>query len=319
MNTRLIITLLNIPRVGKKTTNKLLKFELPKQLNILQIKELFIRAKHLNKEINIPSNESIEEGIKKAEKIIEKSNKLNIGYITILDKEFPQKLKFIKNPPPIIYYKGNKECIFNDKSIAIIGSRKANEHSLKVSYRLAEIFTSDEFIIISGLAKGCDEFAHKGCINSKGKTIAVLPCGLDTIYPKSNEFLADEILKYDGCLISEYQVDTEVQKNNLIERDRIQSALSQCVLIVEASIDSGTMHTANYAIEQNKILACYQNPNILNINMGGNEKLIKENKAIIISNKNEINDLKYKINANINIKVDNNINTSNDILQLSFL
>lgn len=315
MNNKLIIILLNIPKVGRETTRELLKFELPKQLNVIEIKELFIRANYSNKKIKIPNDELIREAINSSEKIIEKSNKLNIGYITILDKEYPEKLKSIKNPPPIIYYKGNKDCIFCDKSITIIGSRKASEHSLKVSYRLSEIFTNDNFIIVSGLAKGCDEFVHKGCLNSKGKTIAVLPCGLDRIYPKSNEVLADEILRHNGCLISEYPVDSEVQKNNFIERDRIQSALSQCVLIVEASINSGTMHTANYAIEQNKILACYQNSNISTVNMSGNNKLIKENKAIIISNKNEISNLKYKINN----KIDNNINDLNDIVQLSFL
>lgn len=297
MNEKLILTLLNISRVSRKTINTLLRITKPPEFNSKDIQEMFVSGKRINKKIPIPTLENIELAINKSEEILRNSYQNNIHCITILDKDFPSKLKNIDDPPVLLFYKGNKECICENKSIAIIGSRKATLHGLKIAERLGKIFGEDGFVVVSGLAKGCDEFAHIGCVNVRGKSIAVLPGGLDKIYPSSNERLANKILENGGCLISEYSIGTKPFKNYFVERDRIQSALSKAVLIVETTMDGGTMHTAQYASNQNKILACYNNDKFYGDSdeIKGSRKLITEEKALEIKNEDDIEMLKKKI------------------------
>lgn len=104
---------------------------------------------------------------------------------------------------------------------------------------------------------GCDAEALKGALAAGGKCAVVLPCGINEIYPKSNQWIAEEVLKQGGCLISEYPEGTRPEKYRFVQRDRLQSGMSQGVLVVEAMEKSGTMHTAEYAKKQNRRLACY--------------------------------------------------------------
>lgn len=297
MNERLISTLLNISRVSRKTINVLLKVAKPTGLTPKDIQEMFVNGRRINKKIPIPTLENIELAINKSEETLKNSHENNIQCITILDEDFPSKLKNIDDPPVLLFYKGNKECIFENKAIAIIGSRIATIHGLKIAERLGCVFGKEGFTVVSGLAKGCDELAHRGCVNVKGKSIAVLPAGLDNIYPNSNERLANEIIENGGCLISEYPIGTKPFKNFFVERDRLQSALSKVILVVETNIDGGTMHTAQYALNQNKILACYNNHDFYSNSEAadGNIKLIIEDKALEIKNEVDIEMLKKKI------------------------
>lgn len=302
MNKKLIITLLNISRVSRKTIVNLIENIIEENLNVTKlearsIQQIFIKGRDSDKKIPIPTIESIEEALIKAINIIEESLMLGIKSICILDDNFPNCLKEIKDPPVIIYYKGNINCINNKKTVAIVGSRNATIHGIKVSERLGELFAKDDYIVVSGLAKGIDEAAHLGCLKVKGKTIAVLPSGLDNIYPASNKKLAEDILNNNGCIISEYQVGIKLFKNHFIERDRLQSAISRAVIVVETTITGGTMHTANYALEQNKILACYK-PKIEfknNDYIQGNIKLINENCVMELKYSNDLIKLKERI------------------------
>lgn len=304
MDEQLIITLLNISRVSRKTVVNLIQNIIEENLYIdkleaRSIQQIFIKGRDSNKKIPIPTIESIEEALVKASNIIEQSSMIGINSICILDDNFPKPLKEIKDPPVIIYYKGNINCLKDEKAVAIVGSRNATIHGFKISERLGEIFAQDDYVVISGLAKGIDEAAHIGCLKAKGRTIAVLPAGLDNIYPKSNKKLAEDILKNNGCIISEYQVGTKVFKNYFIERDRLQSALSKAVIVVETTIAGGTMHTANYALEQNKILACYKPEMEFKNNdyLQGNIKLINEKCAMELNHGSDIEKLKECISA----------------------
>lgn len=317
MNAKLIITLLNIPRVSRKTINTLIKAKIASEINLDEIKSMFIQGKLINNRISIPTDEIINEAIIKAEETIYESDKNDINYITILDDDFPNKLKYINDPPVIIYYKGNKKCILDDKSIAIIGTRTPTPHGEKISERLGYLFGKDDFVVVSGLAKGCDEFAHKGCVSIGGKSIAVLPCGLDTIYPASNKELAKLILDNNGCIVSEYPVGVKAFKSYFVDRDRIQSALSQAILVIEAEEKSGTMHTVKFGIEQNKILSCYKNDIVYNTdkNISGNIKLIKESDALAITSSTDIQKLKNQIINKLNYS-NNNDKTPSSILPI---
>ena len=312
MNAKLIITLLNLPRVSRKTINSLIKIKVASRISIDEIKDMFIQGKLVNSRLSIPTDQAINEAIIKADEIIYESDKNGINYITILDDDFPNRLKYINDPPVIIYYKGNKKCILDDKSIAIIGTRTPTSHGEKISERLGYLFGKDNFVVVSGLAKGCDEFAHKGCVNIGGRSIAVLPCGLDTIYPARNKELAKLIIANNGCIVSEYPVGVKAFKSYFIDRDRIQSALSQAILVIESAEKSGTMHTVGFCIAQNKILACYKNIEKYsnNISTLGNIKLINDGRALAISSADDIHNLKNQIINKLKCNNDNDISAS---------
>ena len=149
-------------------------------------------------------NKKIKDDIKRHIKYMQNHN---IDIICIEDKEYPYLLKEIDNPPICIYIIGRKE-ILNEANIAIVGSRDATEYGKYVAKEFAYKLSDNGFNIVSGLARGIDSFAHMGAINAKGKTIAVLGNGLDTIFPKENKKIAEEIINMGGCIISEYPLGT---------------------------------------------------------------------------------------------------------------
>ncbi len=171
--------------------------------------------------------------------------------ISFDDKKYPKKLKEIKNPPRNLYYQG--EIIYNNPCLAVIGSRNCSPENKK---KVLEIIKGlpTETVIVSGLAKGIDTFAHLAAIKSGKQTIAVLPSGIERIYPKENENLAQKIIGSNGLLISEYPAKTRPTKFSFIQRNRITAGLSSAVLVIEAQMKSGTMHTVRFAQQQGKTI-----------------------------------------------------------------
>lgn len=294
----LILTLKNIPKVGTKSIYYFINesINMPKDEN--DIIEVFKNLKQQHKRIIIPTIEQIKIANEKAKEIIYKSKIHDIKMVNLLDDKFPSNLKYIEDVPIQLFYKGNIENLNKKLNISIIGSRKADKVGLETSYNLGKIFASKDYNVVSGLALGCDEYAHKGVLSINKNTTAVMPCSLDTIYPSKNEKLAQDIIDNNGCLVSEYEIGSTLYKNNFIQRDRIESGLSLATIIVQSDINSGTMHTAKYTIKQNRILAC------CNINSSLNQTMIKENKCIIIDKNYNIEGLEAKIkhlNKSINI------------------
>lgn len=173
------------------------------------------------------------------------------------DQKFPRKLNVLSDKPDKIFYMGDIEIINRHKCVAIIGSRNCSEKGLRLAYQTAELAVSKGFVVVNGLALGCDAEALKGALARSGKCVAVMPCGLEQIQPKANQYIADAILENGGCIISEYAEGTPIQMYNYVKRDRIQSGISEGVIIVEAQEKSGTMHTADFATRQRRRLACY--------------------------------------------------------------
>ena len=136
--------------------------------------------------------------------------------------------------------------------------------------------------MVNGLAVGCDTEALLGALDCNGRCVVILPGGLNQIYPKQNENLAERIVNTGGCLISEYPPDVKPQKYTFVERDRIQSGVSQGVLVIETRSDGGTMHTANAAVRQAKRLAVYASELLKNAT--GNQLLEAQHKASVIRN-----------------------------------
>lgn len=201
------------------------------------------------------------------------------------DKLYPEKLLQIKDRPNKIYVVGNIELL-NNKSIAIVGSRISTTYGEYYAAKFAKEISEKGITIISGLAKGIDGIAHQNSKQEKGKTIAVLGCGFNHVYPKENEELFNEIIEDGGCIVSQYSPDTDINLKEVPFRNRIISALSEGVLIVEARHRSGSGVTAKYAFEQNKKVFCL--PNQIGVTTGvGTNNLIKKG-AILVTNSNEI-------------------------------
>ena len=201
------------------------------------------------------------------------------------DELYPKKLLQIKDRPNKIYVVGNIELL-NNKSIAIVGSRISSTYGEYYAAKFAKEISKKGITIISGLAKGIDGIAHQNSKQEKGKTIAVLGCGFNHVYPKENEELFNEIIEDGGCIVSQYSPNTDINLKEVPFRNRIISALSEGVLIVEARHRSGSGVTAKYAFEQNKKVFCL--PNQIGVTTGvGTNNLIKEG-AILVTNPNEI-------------------------------
>ncbi|WP_054198845.1 DNA-processing protein DprA [Clostridium baratii] len=236
--------------------------------------------------------------IKRSEDVIRKNKELKIKTILYTSKQYPDRLKIIKDPPAIIYLKGRNILKHDLKSVACIGTRTPTTFGVNAIKSIVKNLVNEQFTIISGLAEGVDELVHKICLENNGRTIAVLAHGLDIIYPKKNEGLANHILEKGGTLLSEFPVGTKIEKFMFVNRNRIVSALSKGVVMIEAKQKSGTRHTVNFAIEQNKPIFCPVFTSF-SIYSGLNLELIKEKKATTINGNDDyvkiISELGYKI------------------------
>ena len=215
--------------------------------------------------------------------MIEKSNNVKIIYKN--EEKFPKLLRDIKNPPEKIYAIGNIELL-NKPSIAIVGSRCYSEYGKRMAKRFTTDLVNEGLAIISGLAIGIDSFAHEECINSGGKTVAVLGCGFKHIYPEENENLYKKIINSGGCVITEYSEDVEARKEFFPIRNRLISGLALGTLVIEAHYRSGSTITARYCIEQNRKLFCIPS-SIDNKNSSVTNNLIKKG-ANLVTNVQDI-------------------------------
>lgn len=196
------------------------------------------------------------------------------------DKEFPQELLSIKDPPKELYIIGNKKLL-NKKSIAIVGTRNCTKYGAECAKKIAKNISKKEICIISGMALGIDTFAHSEAIKQNGNTIAVLGGGFDYIYPEENIELFNKIIENNGLVISEYPPKTKAILSKFPYRNRIISGLSMGVLVVEATLGrSGSLVTARYAKEQNKKI--FSIPGNINLKTSkGTNWLIKEGAKLV--------------------------------------
>ncbi len=147
-----------------------------------------------------------------------------------------------------VYYRGNLEILDLPK-VAIVGTRKPNKYAVEWTRKIVKLFVENGFVTVSGLAFGIDTAVHKFTLDYGGKTIAVLPSGLKNIYPASNEKLALKIIENQGLLITEYDDNVKIRKYHFHDRNRIIAALADSLFVMQAPIRSGTLITANWALE----------------------------------------------------------------------
>jgi len=205
-----------------------------------------------------------------------------IKTISIQDKNYPKLLKEIKDPPGVLYYRG--EILPEENCFAIVGTRMASSYGKQVALEIAGDLTETGLTIVSGLAPGIDTFSHLAAVERGKRTIAVLGTGLDkkSIYPQSNLKLAQKILETGGCLISEYPSGTRGTQFTFPQRNRIIAGLSLGVLVVEAKQKSGALITAHYGFEQNRKIFAIPGP-IHSLNSKGCHYLIKKGAKLVES------------------------------------
>ncbi|MBI2024891.1 MAG: DNA-protecting protein DprA [Candidatus Harrisonbacteria bacterium] len=241
-----------------------------------------------------------------AEKEWEKLEKNGVEVIFAKEERFPKLLKEIAGGPIALYFKGN---LFDDNPrIAVVGTRKATLAGREVAKSFSKFFANQGVAVISGLALGVDTTAHEGALEVGGKTIAVLANGLDWVYPRQNAKLAEKILDNDGALVSEYPIGSESWPHRFLERNRIISGLSLGTLVVEAPIGSGSLATANFAVEQNREVFVLPGP-ISHENYRGSHELLRAGARLVSDPENVFDDLNLPIK---NVASQSKFSSAND-------
>ena len=169
------------------------------------------------------------------------------------DELFPEAFKAIgEDCPERIYAMGNLDLLKREHMVAIIGSRKATRTGNSKAYNLGISYAKKGYVVVSGLALGCDASAHRGCMAADGGTIAIVATGLNLVHPRENIPLQEEILRKGGLILSEQPLGVKANPTRLVSRNRLQAAPSEEVIVAECPKHSGTMHTVRFAQKYGK-------------------------------------------------------------------
>lgn len=289
-----ILTLLKLPKIGKKTARKVYENIYCLDVRISDIFEYFKELTNFKFEFD-----QIEDANYKAQKLIDECKSKDIGITCFDDENFPVKLLELRDAPVLLFYKGNIKRLNLYPSIAIIGSREPSNYGKEIAKKYSDYFVKRGFNIVSGLAKGIDSIGHSVTVNLNGYATAFIAQGLDTpIYPKESRELAKEILFQSGVIISEYEPSIKPKPSYFVERDRLQCGTSDAVLVIETDVNGGSMHAANGAIELGRICAVLNHPEKFKTNNSksrGNEMLIKDKSAMAVFDLDSLNRLSERI------------------------
>lgn len=277
---REFVLLLSIEKITESRLYNLLeKFKTPGNIITARYEELFnIVGEEIAHRI---CSLKVDDTIKRKYDIMEKKN---IKVIPYYAREYPSWLKNIEHFPPVIFMRGT--IIPEDEvAIAIVGTRGATVYGKAIAENFAAEFARAGVCVVSGMARGIDTAAHQGAIKNNGRTIAVLGCGVDTIYPPENRNLMEDIIK-NGAVISEFNIQTPPLAQHFPKRNRIIAGLSRAIIAIEAKEKSGVMNTVEWALQQNKEV--YAIPgNIFSKTSVGTNRLIKEG-AIPVTSPDEV-------------------------------
>ena len=255
--------------------------------------------------------------IKKAQTFVEKRAKVNpdkvldevigknISFVTFEDENYPYLLKNISNPPMVLYIKGDLRLCNLERTLAVVGSRRASTNAKDVLTKILTEFRNTDICVVSGLASGIDTTAHLGALANNLKTIGVIASGFDFVYPTSNRELYKKIETGAGALISEYFPTFQPLQFRFPQRNRIVSGLSYGTLVAEAAIRSGALITANLCLEQGRELMCI--PGLIsNPNTEGIYKLLKQGATMVTSATDILSALNWEIKPEKQLKIEFN-------------
>lgn len=253
--------------------------------------------------------------IKKAQTFIDKRSKINpdkvldevlrrkLSFITLEDENYPYLLKNISNPPIVLYVKGNLNICNLQKTLAVVGSRKASTNAKDVLAKILNGLKNTDICIVSGLASGIDTCAHHGALTNNLRTIGVIASGFDFVYPAANKDLYKKIEEEGGAILSEYFPTFQPLQFRFPHRNRIVSGLSYGTLVAEAAAKSGALITANLCLEQGRELMCI--PGLVsNPNTEGIYKLLKNGAAMVTDAVDILNALNWEVKPVKQLKMD---------------
>lgn len=252
-------------------------------LNILRFSHIDDRIKFMISEFSehkVFSPDFKDSELKFAFNEIERADRSGISILTIKDDNYPKLLRTIKDPPLVIYVKGSPE-VLDRPSVSIVGSRKCTEYGKSVSFSISYELSKSGICIVSGLAYGIDSEAHRGALEAGGQTVAILGCGVNVVYPLSNRKLYERIID-QGAVISEFPLDIKPKQFHFPFRNRLISGISLASIVVEAEEQSGSLITANYALEQGREVFAVPG-NISSKYSKGTNKLIRDGAIPLLS------------------------------------
>ncbi len=248
-----------------------------------------------------------------ADTMLEISESKGIKPVTLLDRGYPENLKNIYDPPPVLYCKGELSERLNH-SISIVGTRYPSDYGRKACLDIAGELSSDGIPIVSGLAMGIDSTAHKAALDAGSLTYAVLGGGIDRIYPPGNKPLSERVAA-QGALLSEFDTGVQAERMNFPRRNRIISGLSLGTVIIESGLKGGSLITAEFAIDQNREVFAVPG-NIGSRKSEGCNNLIKKGAAkLIMSAEDIVSELSYKLRGVLDKKI--NPKPAKEIPQMS--
>lgn len=214
---------------------------------------------------------------------MERVEELGIQAVYLYNPIYPQRLRQIDQPPPVLYIRG-EITVADDFALGVVGTRRATSYGREATVTIVEELVRQGLTIVSGLALGIDTFAHQTAVNADGRTIAVLGCGVDVIYPATNSRLVAQILDNHGALISEYAPGTQPEAANFPPRNRIISGLSRGILIVESGAKGGALITVDFANEQGRDVFAVPGSIFSRMSDGTNALLRQGAKAVTCAN-----------------------------------
>ncbi len=246
------------------------------------------------------ASEMCDKSLDNAYTIISYCQTSGVGILCYDGENFPKSLKSLKNPPVVLYYVGKLPDFNKSLCISIVGTRKMSEYGMRAAYKIAYEVASSGAVVVSGMALGIDGIASCAAIAAKGKTVAVLGCGIDIVYPKEH-FKLKEIIKQNGAVITEYPPSTPPRGMNFPVRNRIISGLSQGTVVIDADMSSGAMITAKAAILQGRDI--YAVPgNIDEQNTSGTNSLIRDGAQAVLCGADIIKNYAYLYRDSLNIQ-----------------
>ena len=222
---------------------------------------------------------------------LQRIEKSGVQVVSRDDAEYPKNLREVYDPPVVLYVKGTLSAR-DALAIAVVGSRRTTLYGQEMARKLAFQLAHVGVTVTSGLARGIDTAAHNGALQAKGRTVAVIGCGIDVVYPAENEQLADEIVAKGGAVVTEFPFGVQPSPQNFPMRNRIISGWSIGVVVVEANLKSGALITANQAAEQGRQVFAVPG-RADSILSKGTHKLIKEGAKLTEDAEDILNEFEY--------------------------
>ena len=238
-----------------------------------------------------PGVGEVEAAWARARAVVEAADRAGLLVLATHDPAFPPALRLIPDPPLVLFVRGQAALLSAPRAVAVIGARRPSPYGLRAAGRAGAALAGMGFVVVSGLAAGCDAAAHGACLQAGGLTVAVLPGGADEAWPRENRPLYEAILAGGGCHVSEYPPGEEPHRWSFVQRDRLQSGLSLGVVLIETGLGGGAMHTVRFAHRQGKPVAVVAShpPRLRGMpGFQGNARLLEEGRVTALAARGDL-------------------------------